>query len=132
MRRTPRLLGVLLALLMLMVVVGLVLFGMVLLSKPVPGVTESNFYRVQIGMSENEVEAQLGGPAMSVEKEGRSSWKCWLGEKETCVRILVGPDGVVLNGYFVRNGRQEGNLVERGLIDRNRSLPFSPRLTVTA
>jgi hypothetical protein len=118
MRRSRWLLGFLFALLVLMAVVGLVFFGMALLSEPAPGVTQGNFYRLQIGMNENEVEARLGGPAETEEKKGRNSSKCWLGQEHTCVRILFGPNGVVLDGIFVRDGQQDGNLKERGVMDR--------------
>lgn len=108
--RTRPLLGFLFALLVLMAVVGIVFFGMALLSEPAPGVTQDNFYRLQIGMNEDEVEARLGGAAGTEEKKGRNSSKCWLGQENTCVRILFGPNGVVLDGIFVRDGRQDGDL----------------------
>jgi hypothetical protein len=108
---------VLLLLGLLLVVLGFGLVGVRLLRDPL-GVTPGRFYCVEIGMSEKEVEEQFGGPAVSEENYGQTSHKCWLGKDRTCARIVFGPGGVVSNGYFVRNGHQEGDLIERGSVNR--------------
>src|SRR5262245_47907883 len=49
---------------------GLLAFAFI---PPTPGVTRHNYYRVHIGMTQNEVEAIFGGPADSDEKINRNA-----------------------------------------------------------
>jgi hypothetical protein len=48
--------------------------GLVFYLWPWPGVTEANYWRIQMGMTEPEVLALLGGPAVEHPQSGRSWW----------------------------------------------------------
>lgn len=93
--------------------VGLLLLGLacvgfgVWLAWPTPGVTRRNYDRIQVGMTEPEVEALMGGPAGLSTNRPFIYWlddpqftRKWLGD-EACITVELGHDYEVVGKEFV-------------------------------
>jgi hypothetical protein len=70
-----------------------------------PGVTEANVRRIRPGMSVQQVEGLLGGPAKSTRRNGCSGrgplpwWGCWVGS-EGFATVHFDPHGRAVDGRF--------------------------------
>jgi hypothetical protein len=78
---------------------------------PTPGITRANFERIEVGMTEHEVQQILGGPEgyytdrpVLMPLGGGTAWRWWVGD-ESIIAVAFATEGMIwMDGRPIKEG----------------------------